>query len=138
MLRGVRLSLSVGVGVWLLSCCGGHAVSERAVVDLSSSGNRTGFDPSLVTRCVGSSHAATALRADWRAQLSQFKRDVNPDFIRFHGLLDDDMSVVVSRAGSFDFLRSIDMRPIARTRTRQSFTIAAAYHLPPTTANGKV
>lgn len=94
---------------------------QRAAVDLTTN-TTTAFDPYLVTRSVGSSHAATALRADWRAQLAKFKQDVNPTYVRFHGLLDDDMSVVVSRDGNrysfvnifsvFDFLLSIDVRPI--------------------------
>lgn len=50
------------------------------------------FESDVLTRCVGSSHASTALRADWQAQLSQIKMDLDFEYIRFHGLLDDDSS----------------------------------------------
>lgn len=80
--------------------------------------------------CVGSCHAATALREDYRAQLRQASHDCGFRYVRFHGLFDDDMSVltgagmVMSREGGqeytlsftnidsvFDFLLSIGMRP---------------------------
>ena len=77
------------------------------------------FDSRLVTRCVGSSHASTALRADWRSELTAVQRDLGTSCVRFHGLLDDDMSVVL-KAGKekakysfvnifsiFDFLLSM-------------------------------
>jgi hypothetical protein len=57
------------------------------------------FDNSLVTRCFGSSHASTALRADWRKQLTQVSKDLGTEFVRFHGLFDDDMSAVVKGNG---------------------------------------
>ena len=53
------------------------------------------FDNAAVTRCFGSSHAATAMRADWQHELTQVQQDLEPEYVRFHGLLDDDMSVVV-------------------------------------------
>jgi hypothetical protein len=53
------------------------------------------FDNGLVTRCFGSSHAATALRASWQQQLQRVVADLGTQYVRFHGLLDDDMSVVI-------------------------------------------
>ena len=57
------------------------------------------FDNALVTRCIGSSHAATALRASWQNQLSDVVRELGTQHVRFHGLLDDDMSVVIKDSG---------------------------------------
>jgi len=73
--------------------------------------------------CVGSCHAYTALREDYREQLTKAHRDAGFKYVRFHGLLNDDMSVVVrNRNGElvynffnidsiFDFLLSIGMKP---------------------------
>ena len=51
--------------------------------------------PHFWERCVGSCHAATALREDWRSQLAQCQRELGFQYVRFHGLLDDDMSVYI-------------------------------------------
>lgn len=74
--------------------------------------------------CVGSCHATTALREDYRTMLRQCRRDIGFRYLRFHGLFNDDMSVVVKPLLSdecvysftnidniFDFLLSIDMKP---------------------------
>lgn len=73
---------------------------------------------------VGSCHAATALREDWRQQMRQTHNELGTQRVRFHGILDDDMSVLFDIQGStlvtsfidvfsvFDFLLSIDMAPI--------------------------
>lgn len=73
--------------------------------------------------CVGSCHAATALRADYREQLARCRRELGFRYVRFHGLFDDDMSVMKkSFDGSykfcfsntdsiFDFLLGIGMKP---------------------------
>ena len=67
--------------------------SSFRVMDLSASA--ADFDSGLLTRCFGSSHAATALRASWQEQFRQVVKDLGTEHVRFHGLLDDDMSVVV-------------------------------------------
>jgi xylan 1,4-beta-xylosidase len=79
--------------------------------------------------CVGSCHAATALREDYRRQLEQCHRELGFRYVRFHGLFDDDMSVLLQGGGLmaregggltlsftntdsiFDFLLSIGMKP---------------------------
>ena len=74
--------------------------------------------------CVGSCHAATALRADYRKMLTQCHRELGFKYIRFHGLFNDDMSVVKKPLFSeklvlsfanidniYDFLLSIGMKP---------------------------
>jgi len=68
--------------------------SQGFHVDLGGSATAA-FDNGAVTRCFGSSHAATAMRADWQRELTQVQHDLAPEFVRFHGLLDDDMSVVI-------------------------------------------
>ncbi|HPU17572.1 MAG TPA: beta-xylosidase [Bacillota bacterium] len=74
-------------------------------------------------KCVGSCHAATALREDWRRQLKICRDEFGFEYVRFHGLLDDDMSVCLIRDdGSleysffnidsiFDYLLEIGMKP---------------------------
>ncbi|MFZ6655602.1 GH39 family glycosyl hydrolase [Undibacterium sp. TJN19] len=73
--------------------------------------------------CVGSGHATLALRADWQAQLRQVHDDLGFQYIRFHGLLDDDMGTLICQSNQFvysffnadqifDFLVSIGMRPV--------------------------
>jgi xylan 1,4-beta-xylosidase len=46
--------------------------------------------------CVGSGHAALALRADYQDQMRQARRDLGFQQVRFHGLFVDDMSVVLN------------------------------------------
>jgi xylan 1,4-beta-xylosidase len=79
--------------------------------------------------CVGSCHAVTALREDYRRQLEQCRRELGFRYVRFHGLFDDDMSVLLqgnalmsrergditlsftNTDSIFDFLLSIGMKP---------------------------
>src|SRR5512138_1586132 len=73
--------------------------------------------------CVGSCHAVMGLREDWRAQLEKVHRELGFQYVRFHGLLNEEMSVCKKNAdGSlrfsffnvdsiFDFLLSIGMKP---------------------------
>ena len=77
----------------VLGLFAGHLFASAFHVDLSASG--VPFDNGIITRCFGSSHAATALRASWQSQFRQVVSDLGTEHVRFHGLLDDDMSVVV-------------------------------------------
>ncbi len=72
--------------------------------------------------CVGSGHAALALRADWQKQLTRCKMELGFRYVRFHGILSDDMGTLINQNDELifsffnadqicDFLRSIDMRP---------------------------
>src|SRR5688572_15407963 len=45
---------------------------------------------------VGSCHAPTALRADWQQQLRQCRAELGFRYVRFHGLLSDDVGTVVT------------------------------------------
>lgn len=73
---------------------------------------------------IGSCHAATALRADYQEQLKKCQKEIGFRYVRFHGLFDDDMSVVLKAPFTealklsfsnidkiFDFLLSINMKP---------------------------
>jgi xylan 1,4-beta-xylosidase len=73
-------------------------------------------------RCVGSGHAALGLREDWRNQLRKCHDELGFEYVRFHGLLNDDMSVCAEYEGKmqysfhnvdsiFDFLLDIGMKP---------------------------
>jgi xylan 1,4-beta-xylosidase len=44
-------------------------------------------------RCVGAGRANEGLRADWLRQLEQVHRECGFEYVRFHGLLSDDMGV---------------------------------------------
>ena len=74
--------------------------------------------------CVGSCHAASALRADWQEQMEKCHKELGIERVRFHGLFNDDMNVVIKPMFStklklcftnidkiFDFLVSIGMQP---------------------------
>ena len=75
--------------------------------------------------CVGSCHATTILREDVRQQIRNAHRDCGFKYLRFHGLFDDDMSVVIKPMmpwgeieisffnidNIFDFLLDTGMKP---------------------------
>src|SRR5215216_4264802 len=71
---------------------------------------------------VGSDHAPVALRADWQAQLRRCHDELGFSYVRFHGLLSDDLGTLVNQQEKFlysffnadqifDFLLSIGMKP---------------------------
>ena len=71
---------------------------------------------------VGSDHARMALRADWQQQLKRSHDELGFQYVRFHGLLSDDMGTLVRENDKllysffnadrvFDFLLSIGMKP---------------------------
>jgi len=75
------------------------------------------------TKCVGSCHAATALREDWRRQLRKCRQELGFEYLRCHGWLNDDMSVCFRNEDGklwfsffnidtvIDFLLEIGMKP---------------------------
>lgn len=75
------------------------------------------------SKCVGSGHAALSLREDWRKQLKKCREELGFEYVRFHGLFNDDMSVCKKRFdgipeysfynidSTFDFLLEIGMKP---------------------------
>jgi hypothetical protein len=52
--------------------------------------------PHHFERCVGSGHGALTMREDWRQHVAMARRDLGIERVRFHGILDDDMSVSFS------------------------------------------
>ena len=72
---------------------------------------------------VGAGRANEGLRADWQAQLAQTQREIGFQYIRFHGLLDDDMGVYTEDDGGtprysfqyidtlYDALLALHIRP---------------------------
>ncbi|HHV11888.1 MAG TPA: beta-xylosidase [Clostridiales bacterium] len=85
--------------------------------------------PHYWENCVGSCHAYTALREDYRKQLKKAHEELGFRSVRFHGLFNDNMSVCSQQSSSdpssvdnlaynfanidniFDFLLSIGMKP---------------------------
>jgi len=95
-------------------------MTTRFTCDLSDAAQSL---PHFWEHCVGSGHATLALRADWQAQLKECHEELGFRHVRFHGLLDDDMGTLDLESDKllysfhnadqiFDFVRSIDMRPI--------------------------
>ncbi len=46
--------------------------------------------------CVGSGHASLTLREDWRSQFTRTVQDIGFSFVRYHAILDDDMSTYLN------------------------------------------
>jgi xylan 1,4-beta-xylosidase len=78
--------------------------------------------PHFWEHTVGSDHAPVALRADWQSQLQRCHKQLGFQYVRFHGLLSDDMGTLVQENNKllysffnadqvFDFLLSIGMKP---------------------------
>ena len=75
--------------------------------------------PHYWKRCFGSGHALLGTRVDWREHLQRARTELGVESIRFHGIFDDDMSVM-SDDGSYnwynvdlvyDYMLSIGVRP---------------------------
>src|SRR5512138_2261828 len=71
---------------------------------------------------IGSGHALLALRADWQQQLRRCHEELGVRYVRFHGLLCDDVGTLICQSDKLlysffnadqiiDFLLSIGMRP---------------------------
>lgn len=84
------------------------------------SGNKS----KVYNECVGAGRANEGLRADWQQQLAMIQKDVHFKYIRFHGLLHDDMRIYSEdkKTGAvvynyqyvdklYDFLLSIGIKP---------------------------
>ena len=78
--------------------------------------------PHFWEHTVGSDHAPVALRADWQSQLELCHNELGFQYVRFHGLLSDDMGTLVREKNRllysffnadkvFDFLLSIGVKP---------------------------
>ena len=78
--------------------------------------------PHFWEHSVGSDHAPMALRADWQRDLKRAHDELGFRYVRFHGLLSDDMGTLIRRDKKlvysffnsdqvFDYLLSIGMKP---------------------------
>lgn len=78
--------------------------------------------PHFWEHTVGSDHARMALRSDWQRQLKRAHGELGFKYVRFHGLLSDDMGTLILHDDElvysffncdqvFDFLLSIGMKP---------------------------
>src|ERR1700761_4716057 len=104
----------------LLACV--SATAQNRVISIDTKQIKGEFNRSY-NFCVGAGRANEGLRADWQRQLRLAKKECGFRYIRFHGLLTDDMGVYQEdKAGNpvynfqyidelFDFLLSIKMKP---------------------------
>lgn len=103
----------------------GAALQAAELQYAVNAANVTGPWNHFFQECVGSGHAALALRADYQSQLAAVRRDLGFKRVRFHGLLVDDMSVVLPAFNGsglmwsffnidriFDSFLSIGVRPL--------------------------
>ncbi len=78
--------------------------------------------PHFWEHTIGSGHATLALREDWRVQMRRTHAEIGMRYVRFHGLLSDDMGTLIRQSDQllysffnadqvFDFLLSIGMKP---------------------------
>lgn len=90
-------------------------------VDFNS---QTTVFPHYWEKCIGSCHAIMAMREDYREHLRKARAECGFQYLRFHGLLDDAMSIVSNNIFTgemsysfinvdriFDFLLEIGMKP---------------------------
>ena len=56
---------------------------------------------------VGSCHAPIALRADWQEQLRRCQVELGFRYVRFHGLLSDDVGMVVTHNNELAGVHSV-------------------------------
>ena len=95
---------------------------NTVVVDVDAS-TKTPFDY-YWKRTFGSGHAKLTLRPDWQQHAAQAVKELGMQGVRYHGLYDDDMTVVVPAAAgaytfnftalgqSWDYQKSIGLTPI--------------------------
>ena len=68
-----------------------NAISQRVInVDLNTV---KGLKSNMYNVCVGAGRANEGLRSTWRKQLEISKKEIGFKYLRFHGLLHDDMGV---------------------------------------------
>ncbi|MGN6179740.1 MAG: GH39 family glycosyl hydrolase [Mucilaginibacter sp.] len=117
----IKHLLFIGAAALLPQLLYSQSGSERQVT-VSCTKVAGALDKSF-NQCVGAGRANEGLRADWQRQLTIAKKECGFRYIRFHGLLTDDMGVYSEdRNGNpvynwqyidelYDFLLSIKVRP---------------------------
>lgn len=98
------------------------SASQERVINVDFT-NERGKLNTMFKECIGAGRANEGLRADWQQQLAYVKKECDFKYIRFHGLLTDDMGVYKEdRNGKpeynymyidalFDYLVSINIKP---------------------------
>ncbi len=104
-----------------LACFTANAQQRTISVDVN---NVKGQLSQTYLYCIGAGRANEGLRADWQAQLKEVQEKVGFKYIRFHGILADDMGVYFEdKTGTsiynwqyvdklYDFLQSVHIKPI--------------------------
>ncbi|MFD1255247.1 glycoside hydrolase [Mucilaginibacter terrae] len=107
--------------LFIFNCKAADTDSTRVIkIDITKvAGTRS----HVYQECVGAGRASEGLRADWQEQLTLIKKEVGFKYIRFHGLLNDDMHAYTEDAKGnpvynwqyvdklYDFLLRIKVRP---------------------------
>lgn len=90
-------------------------------IDIDAGTARGPHDKAFL-RCVGAGHAVLGLRADYRQHLAAAREECGFEYIRFHGILHDDMGVYAEHDGLpvygwqyvdalYDFFLDIGIKP---------------------------
>jgi xylan 1,4-beta-xylosidase len=115
--------IAIGLTALLVAAGWSSAIPHDSVRTISADLKKTnGPLNTMFKRCVGAGRANEGLRADWQRQLTMARRECGFEYIRFHGLLTDDMGVYRDYNGKpeynwqyidelFDFIVSIGMKP---------------------------
>jgi xylan 1,4-beta-xylosidase len=113
------------LSAWFVCLCfaaAAQTLNSPRTIDVSLNSVK-GMLPKSLNACVGAGRANEGLRADWQRQLKIVHEECGFTYIRFHGLLSDDMGVYFEdKKGKpaynwqyidelFDFLQSIGMKP---------------------------
>jgi hypothetical protein len=117
----------------LASTPGSHSSTSSTFTIRLDGLNATKFDH-VWEECVGSGHASMTLRQDYRDQLARTAKELGVKRTRFHGLLDDDFSISISKEqdsytnldSTVDFHLSIGMEPLFEVRNTRFLTDTAS------------
>ena len=110
------------ISIFLFLCISG--LQAQSVRTIAADYQKVKGERSTVHKiCVGAGRANEGLRADWQQQLREVKENCDFQYIRFHGLLHDDMGVCFQDERGYmkynfqyidllyDFLLSIGVKP---------------------------
>ncbi len=101
MNRTIKSSAFLAV-LWLITATGPTGTGALRAAEEVTSGARVitadwqavkGPHSEMFRECIGAGRAAEGLRADWQRQLKMCQDEIGFKYIRFHGLLGDDMGV---------------------------------------------
>ena len=116
------------------------AVTVTVSVGASSPGRPL---PHYWKKCFGSGHAALTLRQDWRDSLTAAVHELGLSGVRHHGLLDDDMGVVIGPPGgsssgsiynfskissSWDFQVALGVSPVVELSFMPAYLANCSWH----------